>query len=291
MNETDITYYIPDSSVTVREVQDVLLEILIEFDTICREHDLRYSLYGGTLLGAVRHGGFIPWDDDVDVVMPRADYDEFLAIAARDLDERFFISNHMTEEESCLLFTKMRRNGSRMVQPSYAGSDQHHGMFIDIFPLDVIEPGTPRGDAHLKSTWRHFILTTSTNKARTKYVSSRINGILRTLLYNLTRMMGKDRIFENAEAEIQKLNETVDPDPVLGDLTNGMSPANITKAAYRLSEFNSLVEIDFEGHPFLTVADYEGYLTREYGDYMQLPPMEQRVAAHSTPDIVFPDRA
>jgi lipopolysaccharide cholinephosphotransferase len=104
------------SSVTVREHQAALYELLCEFDRICRKHGIRYTLFAGTLLGAVRHGGFIPWDDDADVLMLREDYEKFLEVAPTETDpDQFFVQKEYSEHWP-MFFSKLRLQGTACVK-------------------------------------------------------------------------------------------------------------------------------------------------------------------------------
>ena len=101
--------------IPLSEVQKHLFEILREFHRICKKHNIKYTLEGGTLLGAVKYGGFVPWDDDLDVVMLRDEYEKFLEVCKTELSDKFFIQNYNTEKEFPLNFTKLRYNDTRYV--------------------------------------------------------------------------------------------------------------------------------------------------------------------------------
>lgn len=120
----------------MRMLQLTELEILTEFARICDMHGLRYYLVGGTLLGAVRHGGFIPWDDDIDVAMPREDYDRFAQLAPRELAEEYFYQCPDTDPNYYLSYAKIRKNGTEVYEERFKNSRFHKGVFVDIFPLD-----------------------------------------------------------------------------------------------------------------------------------------------------------
>lgn len=125
---------------TIAAAQKVMLEILQEIHKICVENNLTYWLEAGTLLGAVRHKGFIPWDDDSDVSMPRADYEKFLKIAQEKLPEDMFLQTQDTDKEYPLSWAKIRKNGTLLVETGETGNEKyHHGIFVDIFPYDYYE--------------------------------------------------------------------------------------------------------------------------------------------------------
>lgn len=120
----------------LRKLQLCELEILKEFVRICNRFSLRYYLTGGTLLGAVRHQGFIPWDDDIDVAMPREDYDRFAQIAPQELDPQYFYQSPDTDPYYFLSYNKIRKNGTEIYEERFENGKFHKGIFIDLFPLD-----------------------------------------------------------------------------------------------------------------------------------------------------------
>ena len=121
-----------------RKLQLCELDMLLEFRRICEKHKLQYFLCSGTLLGAVRHKGFIPWDDDVDVCMPLKDYKQFLLVAANELDDRYFLQTFETDEGCNFGFSKIRRNNTTYIPDHLAGGYSHQGIWIDIFPMTYI---------------------------------------------------------------------------------------------------------------------------------------------------------
>lgn len=126
----------------LRRLQLAELEILDEFVHVCEKYGLRYYLVGGTLLGAVRHQGFIPWDDDIDVAMPREDYDRFADVAASELGPQYFYQSPETDPYYFLTYAKMRKNGTEIYEERFKNARFHKGIFIDIFPLDFCpKPG------------------------------------------------------------------------------------------------------------------------------------------------------
>ena len=123
-------------SKTFLELKKIELEMFKYYLAICEKHDLKYFLIGGTLLGAVRHKGFIPWDDDIDIGMPRPDYEKFLLVAQKELPEHIFLQTHNTDIEYPNCFAKLRNSDTTFIETSCKKLKINHGIYIDIFPLD-----------------------------------------------------------------------------------------------------------------------------------------------------------
>ena len=132
------------STTDKRELQLSELKILRELDRICKKNGLVYYLTAGTLLGAVRHGGFIPWDDDIDVAMPRRDYDRLAKIAQSELADGFFYQDEKSEESYPFFFAKIRMDAKEVYEPNLSSFNIHKGVYLDIFPLDKC-PKSERG--------------------------------------------------------------------------------------------------------------------------------------------------
>lgn len=128
---------------TLREAQLVMLETLVEVDRICRKYNIRYWLVSGTLLGAVRHEGFIPWDDDLDIAMPLEDYNIFLTIAQKELPENMFLQTHGSDPTFPYDFAKIRNSKGKIIEKHerYKKITYNQGIFIDIFPSITIRKG------------------------------------------------------------------------------------------------------------------------------------------------------
>ena len=111
------------------------LIILKEIKRICQKYEITYYLSSGTLLGAIRHNGFIPWDDDIDIEMPLPDYNRFLKVCETELDKRFFLQNYKTDPNDHQAFTKVRMNNTTFMPVHHTMHHIHHGFWIDIFPV------------------------------------------------------------------------------------------------------------------------------------------------------------
>ena len=122
----------------LKEVQQKELQILLEVDRICKRNGLTYYLIGGSALGAVRHGGFIPWDDDIDIAMPRDDYRKFLKLCSRELPAEYFLQTYTSQPDFPYPFAKVNLNNTTFIENRLHKLNIHHGIFIDVFPLDGV---------------------------------------------------------------------------------------------------------------------------------------------------------
>ena len=124
---------------TLKKLHIVEVEILDEIDRVCKKNNIEYFLIGGTLLGAIRHKGFIPWDDDLDVGMTRENYEKFINIAPNELDSKYYLDNFKTNTNCHLPFSKIRKNNTTMDEEATKNFNNHKGIFVDIFPFDKLK--------------------------------------------------------------------------------------------------------------------------------------------------------
>lgn len=249
----------------LRRLQLTQLELLIEFDRICRKHQISYILDGGTLLGAVRHKGFIPWDDDIDVSMLRSDYERFCAVCIQELDQkRFFWQTHETDPEYRWAYGKLLYKGTVFVRLHQEHLKMKQFIFIDVFPFDGV-PDNP----FLRKI--HACSCTVLQKACWSVVGQyHASNLFMRGLYYLISHISIERIHACFRYLQHKCNE--------------QNHQWIRILGYddikRLSKsfYIDLREIVFEGHLFLAPRDADGWLRSVYGDdYMELPLKEKRV--------------
>lgn len=255
-------------------VKKIQLEILIELDRLCRENNIQYSLYFGTLLGAIRHKGFIPWDDDIDVVMHRKEYDKFMNLISDQIGSDFFIQNYETDPMFFRSFSRIRKNNTLYVQRFFKNLDIHHGIFIDVFPFDAVYENVNK------------------ERLRIKYLQA-----LRKL--NVIKHFGVDKNSSWIKKTLQKMIATIIPEQRfnryitkintkrndmglewLSHLTDQIDESKVSKWKIKESELLALTEVTFEGHQFFAIKTYDKILNRIYGNYMELPPVEERKPHH-----------
>lgn len=253
----------------LKQLQNIQLECLIELDRICKENNIKYSLDGGSLLGAVRHKGFIPWDDDIDLIMLRSDYERFFEICKKELDsDRFFLQEHRTDPHYCVGYPRIRRNGTVYQRAGHEHMKYHDGVFIDLFVLDNV-PDNPL----LRALHRYAcfcirkILWSKTGKKLAPTLLQRIWFSLVALIPSNFAFGCNDIIARTCnERKTKLIRHNTHPYPNPKICGYGI-PSEL------LDEFT---ELEFEGRSFPAVKEYDKYLTMLYGDYMKLPPKEKQ---------------
>lgn len=264
----------------LRKVQLTQLEIAKEIRRVCDENGINYFLDSGTLLGAVRHKGFIPWDDDLDLGMLREDYEKFCEIAPEKLDPKYCLQTWRTDKNYPLPFGKVRKRNTVYVEGK---SDQstENGIYVDIFPYDkapenMEERAKLRKQmcdlarmALMKNHYQPWYEDGKTNwKKRIGYIYYQIKAAFTT----------HDKIVE----EYEKLVNSVTDDVTRYEQTGNIFLYYLPKAWYEKFEL-----IDFEDDKFLCTSNADGYLTSLYGDYMQLPPESERENRHQIIELDF----
>lgn len=258
----------------LRKLQLTELEILKDFDKLCKEHGLEYFLEGGTLLGAVRHGGFIPWDDDIDVLMPRADYEKLLALYQKGGLEGYYFQCIETDKNYWNFFGKIRREGTVFVTNEEKNIQTHQGVFVDIFPIDPVKKKSFR--LALADYFQPFVRSVLSRREGMEIRSSKK---VMELMWTAFQFLLKP--FSNAV--LQKMGNML-----VKRETNGICKyyyrAPISKPDKRMNRYWPMDKVypaktlNFEGHAFPVFSDYHWYLEQLYGKtYMQLPPEKDRV--------------
>lgn len=246
---------------SLRKVQ---LQILDEVVRICQENNLRYCLTGGTCLGAVRHKGFIPWDDDVDIIMPRADFNQFIYLTAKeDVKSDFFLDYYMTNPNYGRCFAKYCKKNTLFIEPN--GLKQ--SIYVDVFVQDKV----PGPDFTAKSKLPVLIhrLDAMTTIRREGLVG---RDFKTRMIYYLTRWIPVKWFFK-WEIKLMTLFEDTEANYYI----NYGSPYDLVKETIPIREFEPYAQLEFEGKKYNVPHNWDLYLSNIYNDYLTLPPVEKRV--------------
>jgi len=262
--EEDFSKYNGEGTI-LRKAQLRKLDILVEIDKICRKHNIPYWIEYGTLLGAVRHGGFIPWDDDLDIAMMKEDYDRFLAIAPHELPEQFIVQNLNTEKYFPLPFTKIVDKKTKTTDTSigsYHNKRKYSGLWVDIFPL-------VKGSIHFRR-WLNPLYGRCFRRVH-HFEPFCINVIIAYLLYPTMWLLKQFMTF---------LCNFCDNDMRIDEFGINFIASKIQK---HKCDYLPTKDIQFENITVSAPNNYEKVLTDTFGDYMRIPPAEKRV----THDIII----
>lgn len=258
----------------LRKWQLKLLDILVYFRDFCEAHQLRFFLSAGTCLGAVRHHGFIPWDDDLDVQMPRSDYDKLIEIWNKEADTSKFVCS-VTTKEQCSRFPMavIRSVNTTCIYDHSVNDDFCHGLKIDVEFLD----GVPEGSINNYWNIQCARLLALLRAQRIPRRQSWIRKVLATIIVYALPKTVVWNISEFLEKQLKRIPYDSDCKRV-----RYLSCKGAEKSC-----FAEICWIDFEGYKMPIPEGYDQYLKNAYGDYMQLPPEKSRVPA--TDNLVFYD--
>lgn len=251
------------------------LEILQYIHNFCTENKINYFLYFGTLLGAVRHKGFIPWDDDIDICMLNDDYKKFVALYKNEENKPYFFQNFETEKNTPFIFSKIRIDGTKFISNVHKGLNIHQGIFIDIFPVYKFPKNEILRKKHLKKIkfWRQLFIAKSMGT-----IDRDIENIIdfgfcciRKVLHIILLPVSKSYIYKKIINLTEKYNY-LDNNEAYFMCIDG---TNDRKISY--DDLFPLDKKEFENKHFSVPKNCDKVLIACYGDYMKLPPEDQRV--------------
>ena len=258
---------------TLRRLQLKELESLLYFDAFCKKHELRWFLLGGCVIGAVRHNGFIPWDDDIDVMMPRRDYERMLRLwKSEESNERFLMLKTDGETFTGNCFATLIDTSATMVKENQKDIDVPHGIVTDVFPLD----GCPDGKLKRYLQYYHAMMY---SLYITEVVPEKHGGIVKLvssiLLMLVPSRERRTKIWKKHEKKMTRYAFNTHKKS-----TELCAGPGYMKNAYPQEAFKEVVYHEFEGLQMPIPKGYDAYLKMAFGDYMQLPPEEQQTPHH-----------
>lgn len=252
----------------LREIQLFELQMLKDVVKVCDDNNITYILSSGNLLGAVRHGGFIPWDDDIDIYMPLPDYKKFLIIGQKKLGDKYFVQNYKTEKNYSEMWTQIRANGTTSMPVKNYKFDIHYGMCMDIFPMVGVSENPKKKLKQKKALdFNRLLLHDSYAKAVGEQINSKIK-----LIYLIPKCIR--RLICKANEHNIMLN------PFKYNQWTIVWYSMEASAIQPRKLLGKYKKIRFEDDYFNTFDDYNLYLTNLYGDYMT-PPPENKRGGHS----------
>lgn len=263
---------------SLKEIQQEALKVLVKFDSICKEHNWSYSLVYGTLLGAVRHKGFIPWDDDVDVQMPRKDYIQFIKWCCENegVLKPFKLCNRETVKNYPFGISRFSNMEFKFITTNESLAPFDNGVFIDIYPFDNSCNSEEEGSILMKKINKlnsevAIFLNGKSNK-------SMIRSFVKRIIHIFLKLTKPKNFPALADEKISQIiqNNTSDNDIYTG------CPAWVTETfkQYKKEWFKETKDILFEDHLFPVPIGYDAFLKFCYGDYLKLPPEEKRTPSH-----------
>ena len=259
MKKTDWSY-----RYDIRDLQVRGLSLLDEVDRVCREHGLKYYIIAGTLLGALRHKGYIPWDDDIDIALMRDDYDTLVEHSREWLQEPYSIMVHTRDDRYPKFFGKLEDRSTTLVESFYLG--YAGGVYMDIFPLDDVPDNRFLRNLHFYHF--NFLRRLLYIAYKSPYKHGRTFGTPFIILFQ--KVFSKKWLHKRAQAVMKEYHGHKNCNYV-------MTHDDGTRA-YHKSVFGNPVTVQFEDRMYCAPANPDGFLSVLYGNYMELPPLEQRRA-------------
>lgn len=255
----------------LERLHNAQLEILQEVDRICHQHNIKYTITAGTLLGAIRHQGFIPWDDDLDIGMTREDYEYFLKISPNALNSEFKIMTMYNNKFYGLPFAKVMLKNTRLNEANLPKNIEGYGIFIDVFPFDNAPLAHENDLIHRYKIEYYKKLMLAKTGYRIKI------SIPKQIVYSLFKIFAffytKERIISWLEKEIIRFNNN--DNDLLYNKCDGYDVEQLSKNA-----LENAIAIEFESFETQGIRNWDYYLTNLYGDYMKIPQKEDQKPVH-----------
>lgn len=262
--------------IDLEKIQKIEIEILDYVACICKQYRLMYFLVGGTLLGAIRHKGFIPWDNDIDIAMPRNDYETLCEILRKSHDIKYKLIELRDDNTYYCPFVKVVNDKTILKENIGGNSIMPLGVYIDIFPIDGIENNDKKSvKRYLKiRDWSYRIANATLYIENLSFWRRLIKKIWQLLIVDVLK---REKYF-NKLVKLMKKYPYGSTEYIVS--TYGL---RAEKEVIEYSVFAQTIQVEFEGKMYNAPVGYDKYLTQMYGDYMKLPPESERVAPH---DIV-----
>ena len=259
----------------MNEIQGIILEVYKTVCDLCKRHEIPFYAIGGTCIGAVRHKGFIPWDDDLDIAIPIQHYDRFWEIAERELPEHLKVYSCKNIRNYRYIFGKVHNYNTTFIEKSEVGyHDAYKGIFIDIMPISSIPDDNVKREKFYSNLIRFYKL----NYIR-RYPFSGMDSLKKKILWLLMRPVS---LIVPPDYYSEKWLNMLRENPLgSSSLTGYTWSTQVRKLTFPMKDFEKTIEVPFEDTIIYCPVDYNDYLTIQFGDYMKLPPEDQRAPHHT----------
>lgn len=255
-----------------KDIQKELLPLLIEINDICEKNNIKYMLCGGSTLGAVRHKGFIPWDDDIDIMVPRNEYYKLLN-CLNNIPNRAIL-DYSINNNYLYPFAKYCNTDTILIEENL-NNNFELGLFLDIFPVDGVGNDLKKAKRHIKLISKYRFLYSLAHCKKCSVSRNKIYYFFKFIFFKFSKLIGQEYFTK----KIIKLALKYDYEKskYAGNLVWG----NGFKVIMDKNIFENTIDAVFEGNKVKIPENYNEYLTSSYGDYMTLPPIEKRASVHS----------
>lgn len=279
-NKGELIFFDEQFDASLKKIQTLVLELILEIDRICKKYQIQYYLAGGTLLGAIRHGGFIPWDDDADLMMTRDEFDKFERVVQSELNPKYFWQTNETDSYTFYPYSKIRINHTRYSTGfTYGIKEMHQGIFVDIFVHDNTSNHKLFQKLHFLETkvFRGILVYKWTNQPMNKHPK-----IISAIADRVIKLIPIKFWYKMTINAIKKYKSLKNADY----LYDGMGE-HINNGCFPRQWLNKQKFMDFEGYSLPVPESYEEYLNFLYGNYKELIRISKRKAIHDIVDIDF----
>lgn len=271
-NSNELSYA---RKLTLEEIRSVQLNILDTIDRYCEKNDLKYYITAGTLIGALRHRGYIPWDDDIDVVMLREDYDKFLSEFNCNRSDKIRCVTHEYAPDFNYSFIKVSDERTIFQEDEQHPKKKTIGVNVDIFPLENLTDDYEDAKALMRQINKYVSIVEVKN-----IISSEKRAIRKRMELGILKSLASFFSYKWLFKQIDRVAKKYIDNNSSKYITNAVIRAKGEKEILKREWFSESVDLSFEGRNYKAPVGYDAYMQRLFGEYMQLPPKEKRISHH-----------